>query len=97
MFELSSGGTLVNVQTLRRGLAPSRAAEVAGLLEGETVRALGAPTSTSGAATEAHLRSGLLHSYVAEHVFTDYRATIVATDLGKSGVMVREQYLSLAP
>ena len=33
----------------------------------------------------------------AAHAFQDYRATISATNMGKSGVMVREQYLSVLP
>ena len=92
--EAASLGPLVNVQTLRRHLAPADAARIAGELEHGLAPALGAPTTAGGEATTAHLGAAFLRSYVAEHAFTDYRATVSATNLAPTGVMVREEYLS---
>ena len=36
----------------------------------------------------------VLATYGAEHRFADYRATVSATNLAETGVMVREEYLS---
>lgn len=96
-FELRSSGELVDVETLRRQLTPEQAAVVAAQLERTAASELGAPTQSGGEADSAHLGHGFLASYVAEHTYSDYRATVSATNMGKSGVMVREQYLSVRP
>ena len=93
-FEFESNGHLVNVQTLRRHLTPEQAARAAGALEGRAAAALGAPSSFGGEATVAHLARRFLATYVAVHSFTDYRATVSATNLANTGMMVREEYLS---
>ncbi len=93
-FEFNSRGRLVNVQTLRRHLSGVQAARAADALEHTAAAALGAPSTLAGAPTVAHLSSTLLATYVAAHVFTDYRATISATNLSPTGIMVREEYLS---
>lgn len=94
-FELRGTGELVSVETLRRHLTPSAAAVLSVELERTVASAVGAPTTTAGQAAEAHLAHGFLSSYVAEHTFADYRATVTATNLADTGVMVREQYLSV--
>lgn len=94
-FELRSSGELVNVQTLRRRLSPVQAAHTVEQLEHAAAAGLGAPSTEGGKPTVAHLSRGLLSTYVAVHVFTDYRATISATNLAPTGMMVREEYLSL--
>lgn len=94
-FELRGAGELVSVETMRRHLSPSAAAKLAAVLERSAASTLGAPSTTAGEAAESHLARGFLSSYVAEHTFTDYRATVTATNLGDTGVMVREQYLSV--
>ena len=93
-FEFKASGALVNVQTLRRHLGAAQAADAAGRLEQAAAAALGAPSKSGGEPTVAHLSHGLLSTSVAEHVFTDYRATVSATNLTPTGVMVREEYLS---
>ncbi|MDB4947026.1 MAG: uncharacterized protein JWP97_6560 [Labilithrix sp.] len=93
-FELSASGELVSVQTTRRRLSAPDAARISAALEASAARALGEPTRGGGAPTAAHLGAGVLRSYLAEHTFTDYRATVSATNLAPTGVMVREQYLS---
>jgi hypothetical protein len=80
-----------------RGIDPARAADLVGGLERSAASSLGSPSKSGGEATTAHLAHGFLACYEAEHAFQDYRATISATNMGKSGVMVREQYLSVLP
>lgn len=94
-FEFQTTGELVNVQTLRRHLSPRAAALAASHLEGNVAAIVGAPETVGGEATAEHLSNGALSSYVAVHPFTDYRATISATNLAGTGVMVREEYLSV--
>ena len=96
-FELRSSGELVDVETLRRQLTPAQGAETAAQLERSVASTVGDPTHTGGVATAPHLGHGFLSSYVAEHTYSDYRATVSATNMGKNGVMVREQYLSVRP
>jgi hypothetical protein len=94
-FEFKATGELVNVQTMRRRLSPDEAAMMAERLERAAAEALGSPTTLGGAPTAAHLARAPLSTYVAVHSFTDYRATISATNLPPTGVMVREEYLSV--
>ena len=94
-FTFRSTGEMTNIETLRRGLAPARAAAIAGELEANLERVLGAPTKSGGAATEAHLSRGGFVTYVVEHGFHDYHATVSATNIPGTGVMVREQYFSV--
>ena len=96
-FELRGTGELVNVETLRRHLSPEQAVRVVVEREETIGRGVGAPSKTGGEATVAHLSRGFLSSYVAEHTYLDYRATVSATNLGETGVMAREQYLSVRP
>ena len=94
-FELRSTGVLVNVETLRRHLTTEEAARIVTERERETASAVGAPSKVGGEPTVAHLSHGFLASYVAEHTFDDYRATVSATNMASNGIMVREQYLSV--
>lgn len=93
-FEFRSTGELVNVQTLRRHLTPEQAAHAAEHLERNAEGALGTPTTSAGTPSVAHLSRGVLSTYVAVHTFEDYRATVSATNLSPTGMMVREEYLS---
>lgn len=93
-FEFQSTGELVNVQTLRRRLTPTQAADAVARLERDAAAALGQPSTLAGEPTAAHLARGFLATYVAVHTFTDYRATVSATNLAETGIMVREEYLS---
>ncbi|MBS2016014.1 MAG: hypothetical protein JST00_24235 [Deltaproteobacteria bacterium] len=93
-FELRATGELVNVQTMRRGLTAEAAATIAGDLEARMRASLGEPTQRGGEPTAAHLSHGVLSTFVAVHQFTDYRATVTATNLAGTGTMVREEYLS---
>jgi hypothetical protein len=93
-FEFQASGQLVNVQTLRRKLTPEQAARIAAALERNAAATLGDPNTVGGEPTVAHLSRSLLASYVAVHAFKDYRATVSATNLAPTGIMVREEYLS---
>ncbi len=93
-FEFQANGQLVNLQTLRRHLTPEQAAHTAAELERRAAAVLGSPQSQGGEPTAPHLSRGFLATYVAVHTFTDYRATVSATNLSDTGVMVREEYLS---
>lgn len=93
-FEFRSTGELVNVQTLRRGLTAHVAAGVVRELEARLSAEIGGPTTLGGEPTAAHLAHGPLSTYVASHELRDYRATVSATNLARTGVMVREQYFS---
>lgn len=93
-FEFRSSGEVVTIQTLRRGLGAEQAATLVGKLEETLASALGPPTTVGGAPTSAHLSRGPLSSYVAEHTFKDYQASVSATNLQKTGIMVRESYIS---
>lgn len=93
-FQFLSTGQLVNVQTTRRGLTAEQAAHTAGVLAQTAAAALGAPTTSAGEPAAAYLSRGMLTTFIVEHTFTDYRATVTATNLGETGMMVREQYLS---
>ena len=93
-FEFQASGELVNVQTMRRHLPAGTAATTVTRLERRAASALGEPSTEGGEPTTAHLGRSFLSTYVAVHAFTDYRATVSATNLAATGVMVREEYLS---
>ena len=94
-FEFKKSGELVNVQTMRRHLTAADAARVVGSLEDASDAVVGAPTKRAGVPTAAHLGRSFMSTFVAEHTYTDYRATISATNLAQTGIMVREEYLSV--
>ena len=93
-FEFRATGTLTTVQTMRRSLTNDQAAATARWLEDRLAGQLGPPSTSGGEATAAHLGHGLMSTFVAEHSFTDYRASVAATNLAPTGVMVREAYIS---
>lgn len=93
-FVFKSTGELVNVQTLRRGLDPQRAATIVAELERGASSVLGPPTTSGGEANAAYLGRSFLSTYVTVRTFKDYRVTFTATNLAPTGVMVREEYLS---
>jgi len=93
-FEVRATGELANVQTTRRGLTADAAAATSGSIASNMRAMLGEPSQTGGEPTTAHLSHGVLATYVAVHQFTDYRATVSATNLASTGFMVREEYLS---
>jgi hypothetical protein len=89
-------GVLVAVDALRRGLSPREAAEAGTALVGRLSAELGAPSERAGDWTAEHL-GGPLHTSIVRFRFRDYVATVTATHLPGTGVILREQYLSATP
>jgi hypothetical protein len=87
-------GVLVAVDALRRGLSPRDAAQAGTALVGRLSAELGAPSERSGDWTAEHL-GGPLHTSIVRFRFRDYVATVTATHMPGSGVILREQYLSV--
>lgn len=94
-FEFRATGALVIVATTRRGLTPERAATISASIAATHRDHLGAPSKEAGEPRAEYLGRSVLATYVAEHAFANYRATVAATNLARTGVMVREQYLAL--
>ena len=94
-FAFRSTGELVNVQARRRHLSADAASKLAGSIAARTEKALGRPSTVGGEPTAAHLSRGALSTFVAQYAFSDYEASVAATNLPPYGVMVREQYISL--
>jgi hypothetical protein len=55
----------------------------------------GAPASTKGEATDAHLGRGALSQATVEFAFEDLRARVIATNMGHGEFVLRELYQSL--
>ena len=89
-------GVLVAVDALRRGLSAREAAEAGTALVGRLSAELGAPSERAGDWTAEHL-DGPLHTSIVRFRFRDYVATVTATHVPGTGVILREQYLSVAP
>jgi hypothetical protein len=89
-------GVLVAVDALRRGLSPRAAAEAGTALVGRLSAELGAPSERAGDWTAEHL-DGPMRTSVVRFRFRDYVAVVTATHVPGSGVVLREQYLSVAP
>ncbi|MBS2019389.1 MAG: hypothetical protein JST00_41385 [Deltaproteobacteria bacterium] len=95
-FRFDPQGKLVGVDLMREGTDPEAAAALVGKLESEVSNAAGKPSSTRGTVSGQHLGSGYLSQAAFEYRFADYAADISATNLGAQGIVVREQYRSLA-
>lgn len=94
-FVFRSTGELVNVQARRRHLSADAASKLASSIAARSESTLGRPSTVGGEPTAAHLSRGALSTYVAQFTFSDYEASVAATNLPPYGVMVREQYISL--
>ncbi|MET0553832.1 MAG: hypothetical protein ABW221_12390 [Vicinamibacteria bacterium] len=88
-------GVLVAVDALRRGLSPREAAAAGTTLLARLSAELGAPGERSGDWTAEHL-AGPLHTSIVRFRFRDYVATVTATHVPGSGVLLRQQYLSVS-
>jgi len=87
-------GVLVAVDALRRGLSPRDAADAGAALVSRLSADLGPPSDRAGDWTAEHL-DGPLRTSVVRFRFRDYVATVTATHLPGSGVILRQQYLSV--
>jgi hypothetical protein len=87
-------GKLIAVDTWRTRLTGDEASTVFERLTASLQEELGAPTSTLGEATPAYLEGGLLHLASKDFRFSNYVASVSATNLAEKGIAVREQYQS---
>lgn len=88
-------GVLVAVDALRRGLSPGDAAEAGAALVSSLASVLGVPGERAGDWTAEHL-DGPLRTSVVRFRFRDYVAVVTATHVPGAGVILRQQYLSVA-
>jgi hypothetical protein len=88
-------GKLVAIDTWRAQLdAPEAASNLQHIRE-RLSHALGTPKTSLGESTPDYLGSGYLHTASAQYRFSDYLASVTATNLGQAkGIAVREQYQS---
>jgi len=87
---------LVNVTTMSFRLSGDEAARRMNASVVRVKPALGAPTTTSGDASGAHLSQGSFVTAATSWSYADYEVQISATSFDKRGVALREQYLSAA-
>lgn len=95
-FRFDPQGRLVGIDLMHEGTDPEAAVAIVTKLEGDVTKAAGEPSAKRGALSGEHLGAGYLSQTAFEYRFTDYAADISATNLGGQGIVVREQYRSLA-
>ncbi len=95
-FRFDPKGRLVALDLMHDGVAPDAAASLLTKLASDVKSAAGEPSSTHGTASADHLSAGYLSRAAFEFRFADYAADVSATNFGAQGVIVREQYRSLA-
>lgn len=96
-FAFSPEKRLVSVQTFRRGLGGEAAARILRQISETLTPRLGAATDQVGDATAAYLTHGPMQTVVRRYRYTDYVASITATNLPWSGIALSEQYMSAKP
>ncbi|MDE2276648.1 MAG: hypothetical protein KGK09_10155 [Burkholderiales bacterium] len=87
-------GTLVAVDLYRRGLAPADEALAWRDATARLQAALGPPTSAYGNAAPQALKAQTLAAAGVQYRYADYIASVTASEIPRSGLAVREQYLS---
>jgi hypothetical protein len=87
-------GVLVAVDALRRGLSPRDAADAGAALVSRLSEDLGADGERAGDWTAEHL-DGPMRTAIVRFRFRDYVAVVTATHVPGSGVILRQQYLSV--
>ena len=93
-FRFDPRGGLVGVDLMRDGTDSAKAVSVLTEIVGRVAREAGPPTTVQGTAAPASL-GGYLDRAATEFRFADYAADVSATNMGKQGVIVREQYRSI--
>jgi hypothetical protein len=88
-------GVLVAVDAMRKGLSAESAARLGAGITQRLQTELGSPTEAAGEWSPAFLGAGPLRTTIVRYRFKDYAALVTATQVPGSGVIVREQYLSL--
>ena len=96
-FAFSPEKKLISVQLFRRGLSGEAAAQILGRIRATLSPRLGAPTDQTGDETAAFLTSGPMKTVVRRYRYSDYVASITASNLPWSGIALSEQYMSAKP
>lgn len=89
-----SDRTLVNVTATTFALTPREAAARTAASAASLRTTLGAPTSEAGQATEEALGRGGYATAIVAYRFSDLLADVTTTSFDRTGVTVREHYLS---
>jgi len=92
-----SGGSLVAVDALRRGLSADAAAGAGAAIERRLTAALGPPAEAAGEWSAGHLGGGPCATSLLRYRFRNYLAFVTATQVPGQGVLLREQYMSVEP
>ncbi|MDE2147778.1 MAG: hypothetical protein KGJ24_13910 [Burkholderiales bacterium] len=87
-------GTLVAVDLYRRGLAPADEALAWRDATGRLQAVLGRPARAWGDAAPQALQAQTLAAAGVQYRYADYIASVTASEIPRSGLAVREQYLS---
>ncbi len=85
-------GKLIGVDALRRKLDPVVAGRLLVGVNARLLKGLGQPTDASGELSATYLGGGPMRTAVLRWRFSDYFASIVATALPWSGIVIHEQY-----
>jgi hypothetical protein len=85
-------GRLIGVDALRRKVAADAAGRILTGLSARLEAQLGEPSDSSGELSAAYMAGGPMRTAVRRWRFSDYLASIVATALPWSGIVIHEQY-----
>jgi hypothetical protein len=86
---------LVNMTVLHTGLSSPQAADKLKKISTVLKDSLGEPHRITGTASAEYLAGGYLRTATYAYKFHDYMAQVTATNVGKSGVLVRQHYMSI--
>ena len=94
VLTFGSKGTLIGVQTYRRGVTGQVAEEILKRGGEQLAQELGPPTQVSGDSNAAAFQGQGFASAQVNYHFRDYLATLTASTLPGSGVVVMEKFYS---
>jgi hypothetical protein len=94
-LEFGASGRLVNAETFRSHLSAEVGARAAGSISAALAKTLGPPARSTGGFDASHLAQPSAQSIATvSYRFGDYLADVMAMHTLRSGVAVREQYMS---
>lgn len=94
-LEFNASGRLVNAETFRSHLSAGEAARTAGSVTASLAKTLGPPAKSTGGFNASHLTQPSAESIgTVSYRFGDYVVDVTAMHTPRSGVTVREQYMS---
>lgn len=94
LFEFGARGTLEEIHAVRRDGDVGAVASAFAATERTVTAGAGAPARRDGSAAPEVLANGALRQASIEYRFTDYRATLRATNMG-DGFVLTEEYATL--